>query len=111
MTEAKIIADGTNGFSVSGDMTFATTRNLLKESKTLFQQARKLKLDLSAVERADSAGLALLLEWVSQAEKKGGEVSIDRIPDSILSIAKLCQLEPTLQSITDKKTGLSKDNT
>lgn len=111
MTEAKITPDGTNGFSVSGDMTFATTRNLLKDSKALFQQAKRLKLDLSAVERADSAGLALLLEWVSQAEQKGGEILIDRIPDSILSIAKLCQLEPTLQSFTDKKNGQNEDNT
>lgn len=103
MTEAKIDREEGSRFRVSGDMTFATTRKLLVDSKALFQKTKDISLNLSEVNHADSAGLALLLEWMAEAEQKGGEVSVEGMPESLLAIAKLCQMETTLESISEKK--------
>lgn len=105
MTDAKIDQEDGARFRVSGDMTFATTRKLLAESKAMFGEARSLKLNLADVRHADSSGLALLLEWIAEAKQKGGEVSIEGIPDSLLAIAKLCQMDGTLKSISKKGGG------
>ncbi len=103
MTEAKLDKQKDSGFRVSGDMTFATTRKLLAESKVLFQKTKNLNLNLAEVNHADSAGLALLLEWIAEAEQKGGVVSVEGMPESLLALAKLCQMEPTLKSISEKR--------
>ena len=87
---------------MSGDMTFATTRKLLAESRELFDKAQNLKLNLKDVQHADSSGLALLLEWIAETKQRGGEVSIEGMPESLLAIAKLCQMDTTLKSLSDK---------
>ncbi|MEN8167685.1 MAG: STAS domain-containing protein [Pseudomonadota bacterium] len=96
--KAKLDRDGEKDFHVTGDMTFATARKLLVESKNLFEKSQRINLHLGRVERADSAGLALLLEWLSQAERMGGELIIDGIPESILAIARLCQVDRLLET-------------
>ena len=98
MTEAKIDKRGESSYRVTGDMTFATTRKLLMESMSLFPLGEDLNLDLVQVEQADSAGLALLLEWIARTEGKGGKVSIEGLPESLLALARLCQMESTLES-------------
>ncbi|MEN8177104.1 MAG: STAS domain-containing protein [Pseudomonadota bacterium] len=102
LTEAKIDKEEESRFRVSGDMTFATTRKLLADSRALFQKNKNLNLNLADVNHADSAGLALVLEWIAEAEQMGGEISIEGMPESLLAIAKLCQMEETLKSVSDK---------
>ena len=103
LTKAKIDQETDSRFRVSGDMTFATTRQLLEESKVLFKKNEKLNLNLSGVQHADSAGLALLLEWIAEAEQAGGKISIGGIPDSLLAIAKLCRMEKTLSTASEEE--------
>jgi phospholipid transport system transporter-binding protein len=103
MTETKIDRQGDSDFRISGDMTFETTRKLLNESKALFQDIEDIKLDLAQVEHVDSAGLALLLEWITQAKQKGGKISLKDMPESLLAIARLCQVDSTLDSLVEKK--------
>ncbi len=102
LTEAKIDKDEESRFRVSGDMTFATTRKLLADSKELFKEAKQLNLNLADVDHADSAGLALLLEWIAEAKQMGGEISIEGMPESLLAIAKMCKMEDTLKSVSAK---------
>lgn len=97
MKEATIEKIDDHRFKVNGDMTFNTTQALLSASKQLFAQAKELNLNLSGVNNADSAGLALLLEWIAEIEKKGGKVSLEGIPAPIRTMAKLCQIESTIE--------------
>ena len=97
MAEAKIEKRSDGGFLVSGDMTFATTPKLLEISKELFRQTQDLRLDLSGVEQADSASLALLLEWLVWTRENGGRLSVRGLPEAMLALARLCQLEAELQ--------------
>lgn len=47
------------------------------------------RVDLSGVTEADSAGLALLLEWQSRRRAAGGELEIIHAPDLLLQLARL----------------------
>ena len=99
----RISDQGAAGYSVEGDMTFNTVRGLLSQSKAMFAQESDLKLLLGKVEHADSAGLALLLEWVAEARRGGRRISVDRIPDSLRAIARLCRMEDELDSFIAPK--------
>ena len=78
---------GEGRFELSGDMSFETADQILKSSESSFGQYQVLEVDLTKVGKADSAGLALLLEWKAQANQRAGEISFVGIPDSLVAIA------------------------
>ncbi|MCU7798365.1 MAG: STAS domain-containing protein [Candidatus Thiodiazotropha sp. (ex Semelilucina semeliformis)] len=102
MATAIIERDGAFHFHVKGEMTFATAKQLLKQSEDFFFQSQDIEIDLSQVTGADSAGLALLLEWKARATQQGVQIVINEIPEGVMSIAHLCQIEPLLQDLTSK---------
>lgn len=99
MAEALIKRDGAFRFHVEGEMTFATARQLLGQSEDYFTKPQDLEINLSRVTAADSAGLALLLEWKARAAQAGKQVVVEGLPESMLSIAHLCRIEPLLNGI------------
>ncbi|GIX21770.1 MAG: hypothetical protein KatS3mg121_0553 [Gammaproteobacteria bacterium] len=54
--------------------------------------AGPLEVDLSAVEAADSAGLALLLEWLGRARRRGVALRYRALPPGIEALARACQV-------------------
>lgn len=99
MAEAIIKRDGAFRFHVEGEMTFATVRQLLNQSEDYFSQPQDLEINLSRVTAADSAGLALLLEWKARAAQAGRQVAVEGLPEAMQSIAHLCRIEPLLNGI------------
>ena len=71
VSEFDLQDQGEGRFSLSGDMTFETANQILRSSESVFRQHATLKIDLSGVGKADSAGLALMLEWKAQAGQRG----------------------------------------
>ncbi len=96
MARAQLIRDGAFHFHIEGEMTFATTRQLLRESESYFRKPQDLEIDLTRVSAADSAGLALLLEWKARATAAGVRLAVAGLPESMQSIAHLCRIEPLL---------------
>jgi phospholipid transport system transporter-binding protein len=99
VADAQIVRDGAFRFHVEGEMTFATAKQLLRQSETYFNKPQDLEIDLSRVTAADSAGLALLLEWKARAAVAGSEVAVEGLPEAMRSIAHLCRIEPLLNGI------------
>jgi phospholipid transport system transporter-binding protein len=93
MTEFELQDRGEGRFSLSGDMSFETAHQILKVSEPQLRQHASLEIDLSGVEKADSAGLALMLEWKAQAGQRGAEVRFIEVPASLLSIARTSEVE------------------
>jgi len=92
---ARIVRNG-ELWSVSGDMIFATASQLLMQKGSLFVGAGDLVIDLADVERTDSAGLALLLEWIACARRRGVSIQFKNIPDALLGIAELSNVRELL---------------
>jgi len=82
---------------ISGEMTFSSTPNLYRELETRFQsEGTDLNIDLREVDRADSSGLALLLEWQAMANQRERKLKITNAPDDLLSLARLCEADTLL---------------
>ena len=79
---------GEGRFELSGEMSFGTVDRILRASDTAFRDHDRLQVDFSGVDKADSAGLALLLEWKAQARRRSREIDYVAIPGSILAIAQ-----------------------
>jgi phospholipid transport system transporter-binding protein len=89
---------GGGNFEISGDMSFETAEQILRVSKRVFAQHENVRVDMSAVEKADSGGLALLLEWMSWARQGIAKIDFVAIPESLLAIAHAAELKDIVRS-------------
>jgi phospholipid transport system transporter-binding protein len=87
---------GDGCFAVSGEMTFDTAERILKASEDPFEEHSQLEIDLSGVTVSDSAGLALLLEWVTWANHTVREIRFSGMPERIMAIAKTTEVDKLL---------------
>lgn len=96
MSEFTIEDLGEGRFAVSGDMTFDTAEKILRVSEGAFEEHTQLEIDLAGVAESDSAGLALLLEWVTWANHSVREIRFVNVPDRLHAIARTTEVEPLL---------------
>ena len=89
---------GSNNWRLSGDLTFATVAGLVDLPDFRSQHGDIIRVDLAGVTRAESAGLALLLEWQRVAEEQGLSIAYVNMPVQMQSMAAVCGLEEILQS-------------
>ena len=96
MEAAAIRVTESGTFLVSGDLTFATVAPLLEEGSRLLAGITGPVIDLREVTHCDSAGLALLLEWLDRGQAKGAQIRFRHLPESLLRIARLSNLDSLL---------------
>ncbi len=101
MTRAKIRPRGEGGFEVEGVLDFDSVVSLLAESERMFSGRKQLVLDLSGVREANSAGLALLLEWLEMARRRDLTLHFRKLPDSLKRLAKLTNSSGLLPLVDD----------
>lgn len=94
----RIEALGDGRFRVHGALAFGTVTRLLKESRKRFAGQKRLLIDLSAVAEGDSAGLALLLEWLRSARNAGQEVLFTSIPPPITALSRIGEVDDLLEA-------------
>ena len=82
MSDAKITADGEGQYAVSGELSFRTVPDLLRQGERLFEGCSAFVLDLKGVSRADSAGLALLLEWLRRCRRRRQDLFFRNLPQA-----------------------------
>ncbi len=97
MSNSQISGEG-GRFQISGELSFNTVNALLAESRsTLFvTSATQLDIELGGVSRADSAGLALLIEWMRMARDHDKKLCFHHLPEQLLAIARAGELEQLL---------------
>ncbi|MDJ0760815.1 MAG: STAS domain-containing protein [Woeseiaceae bacterium] len=96
MADYELQDAGEGRFVLKGLMTFKTVEKILRVSEAMFEPHTRLEIDLSGVENADSAGLALLLEWITWANHTVREIRFTGMPDRVLAIAKTTEVEVLL---------------
>lgn len=83
--------------AVSGPLTFDTVPQVLAESAGWFGVGiGDLTVDLAEVSRADSAALALLVEWLRLAKRAGRRLRLARVPGQLRSIVRVHGLSAAL---------------
>lgn len=96
MSEASISQQG-DALKLSGRLNFSSVASLLTANAWL--QGEQLIVDLSDVERSNSAGLALLLEWMKIAQQKGLQIKYHNVPEQLLVIARAYGVDQDLPII------------
>lgn len=81
---------------VSGDLTLDAVPDYLKQSEALFSELAALRIDLSAVTRSDSAGLALLIRWMREAQAMDKTIVFEHMPAQMLAMAEASSLDTIL---------------
>ena len=82
----------------TGERTFATARDARQVGTLVLEGSRapELVIDFAGVSRADSAGLAVLLDWLAWARRKSRPVRLENLPASLVAIAKISEVDELL---------------
>ncbi|HIC45238.1 MAG TPA: STAS domain-containing protein [Methylophaga aminisulfidivorans] len=83
-------------FVVTGEMTLESAKIALIESKGVFDAVNDIEIDLQHVTQADSAGLALLVDWMRAAKKARKSIAFKHLPEQMDAIAKASGLDELL---------------
>lgn len=93
------ISEPTQGrIVVTGELTFATARDARQLGTLVLESSRaeRLIIDCAAVARADSAGLAVLLDWLAWARRKSRVIEFQNLPQSLVAIARISEVDGLL---------------
>lgn len=93
---ARLIPSGDGFARLEGPLDFDTVTPLLAAGEPLLRRPGPLHIDLEGVTSANSAGLALLLEWMDLARSRGIDIHYMNLPESLLRIAAFSNLTALL---------------
>ena len=90
-------ADGK--FVAQGPLTFATARAAREEGlRTLANDSGGAsEVDCSGITQADSAGLAVLLDWLAAAKRAGHKLRYVRLPEAMVALGRISEVEELLE--------------
>ena len=97
VSKAKIESLGSGRFRVTGVLDAATVTDLLKQSPARFSGLHSIEIDLAGVAESDSAGLALLIEWLRVARRNGQQLKFLDIPSQIAALANISEVGELLE--------------
>ncbi len=113
LSQAEITQQNPQKYLISGTVDFSTVPYLMQCAQSFFKAHKKLlpgkstteknaatiTADLSQVTGCNSAGLALLLEMIKQARLNNIELHFEKLPDTLLTIAKAYGVESEIRDI------------
>lgn len=97
MNTGAVIKQRSDGkFQLTGILSFLTVPELIKPARDLFDGLEDVQIDLKGVVRSDSAGVALLVEWMNEAHRNNKRILFMNIPAQMLAIARVSSLDQVL---------------
>jgi phospholipid transport system transporter-binding protein len=95
----RIELDGASTLRLTGAMTFATAARALPDGLRRLESSGSgdIAIDCSGVVAADSAGLAVLVEWLAWGRQRGRRIELRSVPRSLVDIARISELEELLE--------------
>ena len=96
MADAQLVENGDGSWLLQGELGYMSVPSVLQHAGVNMLGKERITVDLKGVTRADSAGLALLVEWLRESENAGNSIEFVNVPTQLLSIARVCGLEEIL---------------
>lgn len=92
-------ADSAGRLAAQGPLTFATARRAREAGRAAVRAAGggELQIDCAAVSQADSAGLAVLLDWLAAARSAGRSLRFSNLPEGLLALARISEVQELLE--------------
>lgn len=87
---------GEDRFVVTGALSFETVPTVWEQSRSALEGAAGPVIDLGGVTEIDSAGLALVIEWLRTARTTGRRLIFTGVPDKLHALARISEVEAFL---------------
>lgn len=95
-SKLSIVFQSNGRWLIHGELTFASIYGKLVESPPFLRGGSKdIILDFSQVTSTDSAGLALMIEWIKITRHYRIQLQFKNVPKQLLNLAKLSGLDKT----------------
>jgi len=94
------LAASANGrFVAGGPLTFATARQAREQGLHCLASAagRELEVDCGGITASDSAGLAVLLDWLGVVKRAGRSLRYTHLPPGLLALGRISEVEELLE--------------
>ena len=93
----QIYQDSNGCYLLSGELSYSNVSQVYKKTANLFRkQKSNIEIDLSGVTHADSAGIALLVEWLSEARESNKAIHFVNVPQQMLEMVRISSLDRVL---------------
>ena len=98
LPEAAVRVAAPGHITVSSPLTFETARRVFEAGVECFNRdgSPTIAVDCAGVSKADSAGLAVLIEWRRWARQQSRHLTFANLPAQICAIARLSEVEEVL---------------
>jgi phospholipid transport system transporter-binding protein len=80
-----------------GPLTFATARGASAQGEALLTGAAAGEIDCSGISAADSAGLAVLIDWLGVAKRTKRRLRYTHLPQGLTSLATISEIAELLE--------------
>ncbi len=80
-------------FTTASEALAAVNEQMLATTSATAANNTTQVIDLGAVTHSNSAGLALMIEWLAEAQRSNKTVRFENIPDSLRQISTVCQVD------------------
>lgn len=103
MTHFRVNSRSENRYALQGELTFSTVSEALRITLPLFTKRQNgLRFDLDGIGRTDSAGVALLIEWIQEARKAHIDIVFARIPARLWAMLEVSGVKEVIPIELDK---------
>jgi ABC-type transporter Mla MlaB component len=92
-TGSGFVAVSAGVYRVQAPLTFASVASLRQDGVKLIQSTQNLTFELQAVPAVDSAGLALLVDWLAAAKSHSCALRYVGPSETLISLARLSDVE------------------
>jgi phospholipid transport system transporter-binding protein len=94
---SQLFCNDDENIQISGELTFSTVSHLYTQALSIFNRHNRFIMDLSRVERIDSAGLAMLLACAKTLKQKNGTITFKNASVQLQDLAKLTGVQEILK--------------
>jgi phospholipid transport system transporter-binding protein len=95
----RLLSASPGKLQAQGPLTFASARGACALGEQTLAQAAgaDLEIDCAGVTASDSAGLAVLLEWLGALRRAGRSLRYTQLPQGLASLARISEVDQLLE--------------
>jgi len=97
----RLDAEAEGRFRLSGDLGFEAAAAILQRGRAAFAGHAAVRVDLADVSDADSAGLAVLLQWVREARREDRDLRFAQLPERLAALARISGVSEFVPVVRD----------
>jgi phospholipid transport system transporter-binding protein len=90
-------AAGNGRFTAEGPLTFASARAARQLGLEALAGADSLEIDCQGITNCDSAGLAVMLDWLALAKSRGRSLAFRHLPPGVAALGRISEVIELLE--------------